>query len=119
MITSGCPSECRCSRCWIPYIPFKSSEDFIKIPGIYLRSFERSFEMKWNHILDCQPECGREIIQIDAPYEGHYSMGMRKYHSHGGDWNEYINYCKKENLLPNYWWMYAEDFPFPDKNIDN
>lgn len=70
--------------------------------------------MKWNHILDKQPENGESIIHIEPPYQGHYLMGMETY----------IQYCLFEDLLkfnkendlkpPNFWWISASEFPFPD-----
>lgn len=70
--------------------------------------------MIWNYIMDKQPETGRSIIQIDRPYEGHYSMGMRDYYQHC-TWAEVLNYCKQEEIpTPDFWWIYKENFPFPD-----
>ncbi len=74
--------------------------------------------MKWNHIMDCQPEHGRSIVQIDAPYEGHYCMRMRDYYQRC-TWEEILEYCKKEKIPnPNFSWVYAEDFPFPSHFIE-
>ncbi len=71
--------------------------------------------MKWNHIMDSQPDHGRSIVQINAPYEGHYSMGMRNYHQIC-TWQEFLNFCLNDGIgNPDFWWMYPEDFPFPDK----
>jgi hypothetical protein len=67
--------------------------------------------MKWNHIMDCQPEHGRKIIKIEPPYRGHYNMGMVTY-SQNGPFQDYVAYL---GFNPDYWWVYAEDFPFPDK----
>jgi hypothetical protein len=74
--------------------------------------------MKWNHIMDCQPEHGRSIIQIDPPYAGHYSMGMRDYYQ-PTTFSELLEYNKIYDWPnPDFWWVYAEDFPFPDKVKD-
>ena len=71
-------------------------------------------EIKWTHIMDSQPENGSTIIQLDPPYDGHYCMGMRKYYTHMS-WDELL---KVNDLYgwsnPDFWWMYAKDFPFPD-----
>lgn len=71
--------------------------------------------MKWIHIMDQQPQHGRRIIQADPPYQNNYHLGIR----------EYVMYCSFEAWMknceifdipkPNFFWMYEEDFPFPDK----
>lgn len=72
--------------------------------------------MKWNHIMDCQPEDGHMIIQCDAPYDGHYNLGMRRYFGSLLSWNlVLLGYKNNDWPLPDFWWVYAEDFPFPDK----
>jgi hypothetical protein len=72
--------------------------------------------MKWFHIRDKQPLDGEDIIQVDPPYEGHYCMGMRKY-SQGCSWEEILRCNEQYGLaLPNFWWMSAKDFPFPDSD---
>jgi hypothetical protein len=72
-------------------------------------------KLSWNHIMDIQPEHDELIIQIDAPYEGHYSMGMRTYYQKC-TWEEMLEYCKHIDIPnPNFWWISAKDFPFPDK----
>ncbi len=69
--------------------------------------------MHWNHIMDCRPEHGRQIIQIDRPYKGHYSMGMRLYHQEC-TFEEVLKFYSDQGMSnPDFWWMYAEDFPFP------
>jgi len=74
--------------------------------------------MKWNHILDTQPGNERSIIQVDAPYQGHYSMGMRQYTSYC-TFQEYLDWIKDNDLpQPDFWWVYAEDFPFPDRKVE-
>lgn len=71
--------------------------------------------MKWRHIIDEQPEHDQEIIQIDAPHEGHYTMGMRKYYQKCS-FEEIVHFDKLHNLGSlNFWWMPADEFPFPDK----
>lgn len=70
--------------------------------------------MKWNHIMDKQPEEGRQIIQIDRPYEGHYPIEMRKY-VQCASWEDHMQYCESIQLFPDFWWLYVEDFPFPDQ----
>ncbi len=70
--------------------------------------------MKWNHIMDCQPEHGREIIQVDPPYEdGNYCIGMREY-GQLCSFEDVLKFCSDNDLPdPNFWWIYIEDFPFP------
>lgn len=71
--------------------------------------------MRWNHIMQNQPDDGRSIVQIDRPCGGHYSMGMRDY-VQGCTWKQYLDWMKQNSLPnPDFWWMYSEDFPFPDK----
>ncbi len=71
--------------------------------------------MEWKHIMDKQPFHGQSIIQIDAPYGGHYAMGMRNYYQ-TCSWDEFLNYNKESDMPnPDFWWIAAEDFPFPDK----
>ncbi len=82
--------------------------------------------MKWNHIMDKQPENETVIIQLDMPqdnqYPGefskHYTMGMRLYRLYG-DWETYMDICKRDNHYPNFWWIYAKDFPFPEPAKDD
>jgi hypothetical protein len=71
--------------------------------------------IKWRHIMDEQPEHGRSIVQIDPLYEGHYAMGQWTYYQ-TCTFKELLDY-NKEYCWPNpdYWWVYSEDFPFPDK----
>jgi len=65
--------------------------------------------------MDSQPEDARSIVQIDAPYEGHYSMGMRDYYQMC-TWEDMLRYCKIEEIPnPDFWGCYAEEFPFPDR----
>lgn len=73
--------------------------------------------INWKHIKDEQPEHDRYIIHVDPPYEGYYTMGMRKYYQ-PHSFEELLEFCEKmECPFPDYWWVYAEDFPFPDKKI--
>lgn len=71
--------------------------------------------MDWKHILDCQPENGRSIIQVDPPFMGHYDMKMRDYNQLC-TFEELLEMYKDCNMqVPDFWWIYEEDFPFPDK----
>jgi hypothetical protein len=74
--------------------------------------------MNWNHIMDKQPENGESIIHIDRPYkDGHYCMGMRNY-IQDCSFEEVLKFCKDyEWPKPDFWWISAKDFPFPDKEI--
>ncbi len=70
--------------------------------------------MKWNHILDKQPEHGKFIIQIDPPYEGHFNIGMREYIQYCS-FEDVLNYSKSNDIpTPDYWWVYVRDFDFPN-----
>ena len=80
-------------------------------------------ELKWNYILDKQPENGTVIVQIDEPWTGSfddadfkkdYPMGMRLY-NHLGKWEDFMKWCDENNIKTSFWWIYAKDFPFPDK----
>lgn len=77
--------------------------------------------MQWNHILDKQPESGSVIIQIEKPFKlydndfkYHYTMGMRQYEMNSS-WKDYMQWCENNNCYPNFWWVYAKDFPFPNQ----
>jgi hypothetical protein len=78
--------------------------------------------MKWNHIMTCQPEDGRQIVQCDPPFDDfitkfHYPIGMRQYVQRC-TFESVLKFCS-DNEIPNpdFWWVYAEDFPFPDKKM--
>lgn len=76
--------------------------------------------MKWNYYKDIQPEHGRLVVQV-YPNEGngYRIIGMMKYYQT----------CSSQDLMKHYedndlteslrfWWVYAEDFPFPDSGCD-
>lgn len=80
--------------------------------------------LKWTHIMDARPNDKTVIIQCDSPEEAswyrecdfkkHYTMGMRTYDSFGQSWEEFLAYSRKEGWRdPNFYWVYAKDFPFP------
>jgi hypothetical protein len=73
--------------------------------------------MNWNHIMDCQPDHDRSIIQCEGPQpDGHYSIGMRYYYQMC-TWKEFLDWSKDNDLNnPDFWWIYKEDFPFPNKD---
>jgi hypothetical protein len=89
--------------------------------SFYLKNNIHEWEdrmIKWNHILDLQPEDGRSIIQVDSPYQGHYTMGMRVYNQYGS-FQEVLDHAEKYGWpKPDFWWVYAEDFPFPKDKLD-
>lgn len=69
--------------------------------------------MNWRYIMDEQPCDGQMIVQVDAPYEQHYTMGMRKYFQKCS-FEEVLNFCKRTNLPnPDFWWIPASEFSFP------
>ncbi len=73
--------------------------------------------MKWIHIMEKQPKDGDSIIQINAPYEGIYGIGMRKYNQKC-TFKELIDFNRLHDIPnPDFWWMLSEDFPFPDKKL--
>jgi hypothetical protein len=72
--------------------------------------------MNWFHILDKQPKHGDLIVHIFPPYEGHWCLGMRKY-DQSGSFEELLHFYKAHDLEPpDFWWVLASDFPFPDQN---
>ena len=74
--------------------------------------------MQWKHILDEQPEHGRRIVQVNPPYEGNYSIGTREYYQKC-TFQELLDYYKSNgDYLPDFWWIYEKDFPFPKKKIN-
>ena len=70
--------------------------------------------LNWIHIMDKQPKNGENIIELHPPYEGHYRMGMRQYTSFIS-WEQYMDFCKLHNISPDFWWIYANDYPFPQR----
>lgn len=69
--------------------------------------------MKWNHIMDKQPEHGERIIQIDYPYSDEYCIGIGNYYQKCS-FQEVVDYYQKHNLgEPDFWWIHAKDLPFP------
>ncbi len=71
--------------------------------------------IKWNHIMNSQPEHGRKIIHLDRPYLGEFTtLGITEYYQKCS-FEELLDYYKKEDIQnPDFWWVYVEDFPFPD-----
>lgn len=77
--------------------------------------------MKWIHVIEQRPERGRKIITISHPFDSngkgdlHYTIGMGAYDV---DWEvlgDYKKHMKSEGWQAQWWWMYAEDFPFPEE----
>ncbi len=71
--------------------------------------------IKWHHIMDQQPVNGSSIIQLDPMYEGRYeTIGFRIWDLRMS-FQEYIKYNTEKDLpLPNFYWMYYKNFPFPN-----
>lgn len=75
----------------------------------------------WKYILESQPEQGRVYIILRGPYEAFPNADYKKrwlmsYRIQDMEipWEEYFRINKENNLpLPDYWWVYATDFPFP------
>ena len=75
--------------------------------------------MKWHHIMEKQPENDEDILLCEDPYHGHYFMGMTKYYQKSS-FEEYLFEIKKRGYpLPNFWWISAKDFPWPNKEMKN
>ncbi len=73
--------------------------------------------MKWNHIMDSQPENERNIVEVHSFGENDFLIGIRRYNSYCS-FETLLKYCLDNDIQnPNFWWMYAEDFPFPKHNI--
>lgn len=75
----------------------------------------------WNYIRDTQPIDGKVIIQVDRAFQGHHTMGMVTYNNRMPI-DELIEFNKKSGWpLPDFWWIYADEFPFPpdSKNEEN
>jgi hypothetical protein len=69
--------------------------------------------------MDCQPEHKRAIVQIDRAYIDkdywHCPMGLRKYEQNC-TFQECLDFCRNNDLKdPDFFWVYAEDFPFPER----
>lgn len=69
--------------------------------------------INWKHIMKEQPEHDRKIVEVHAPYDGHYTIGMRKYNQMCPFQDVIDYYDESEMPYPNFYWVYAEDFPFP------
>lgn len=72
--------------------------------------------MKWIHILDEQPDSGREIIecipfQVGIGFNIHRRSFCKGY---DGTWEEFVAQQTEEGWRPNYWWVYPEDFEWPE-----
>lgn len=75
--------------------------------------------MKWHYIRDKQPEHEESIIHCDRPYHGHYCLGMRNYYQNCS-WQEILDMCDEIKVeRPDFWWISAKDFPFPDQEEEN
>ena len=74
---------------------------------------------KWIHIMDAQPENNRKIVQLDNKFEGEYrTIGFREYKMYCTN-EEYLKWCEDNCLhIPSFYWMYYEDFPFPEQKND-
>lgn len=73
-------------------------------------------KLSWKYIMDEQPIHGKMIVQCDRAYEdGHHCMGQRKY-DQNCNFQDVLDFCD-ENFIgrPDFWWIYAKDYPFPDK----
>jgi len=80
--------------------------------------------MQWINITQERPVNGSLIVVVHPPepnnrYENdmrnRYPMGMQVYKEYI-PWHDYVDWVIKHGGdIPNYWWVYADDFPFPDK----
>lgn len=74
-------------------------------------------QLKWKYIQDEQPEHNEEIIQCNINGEADYTIGIRKYNQNCS-WDKVLLFCKHhEKNAPNFWWISAKDFTFPDKGL--
>lgn len=72
----------------------------------------------WKHIMNEQPEDGQMIVQLDVPYRRHYNIGMRPY-VQKCSWEEILHlYNTTGQGHPDFWWILADDFPFPDTTCE-
>lgn len=76
--------------------------------------------VNWNHIMDKQPEHNELIVMLDSPYEGNFhTLGIIKYQQNCS-FQEVLDVCEKyASKKPDFWWISAKDFPFPDKPSTN
>ena len=82
-----------------------------KDPKHYLEDFPK---IDWKYIIKEQPEHNRKIVEIHESYEGHYCIGMRDYYQQC-PFKDVLDYYELNELpYPNFFWIYAEDFPFPE-----
>lgn len=69
--------------------------------------------IEWHYIMDKQPEHMEEIIQCDRPYQGHYTLGMRKYYQ-TLTFDKFLAESRSLGFNdPDFYWTSAKDFPFP------
>jgi len=68
----------------------------------------------WNYIRDKRPEVEKDIIIVYRPDpDGRHTIGVQRSWDFG-EWDIFIKYCEKTDyVFPDWYWMYAEDFPFP------
>lgn len=106
------------------FVPFERKEKELhrcEKEGYYKGKMSENF-ISWHHIMDKQPIENKRIVQIDRPvkygeddFKKHYTMGLRLYKNYSISFDEYLKWCRENNaLFPDYWWCYAEDFPWPD-----
>lgn len=72
--------------------------------------------MNWHHIMDKQPAHDEMIVECHLPpQDGHYIMGMRKYYQ-TCNFVEILDYFKRfgEGPYPDFYWISASEFPFPE-----
>ena len=71
--------------------------------------------MEWNHISEKQPKDGEVIVQIFPKCKEHHCIGQVIYKQYC-TFDEWINFNRKNGLKePDFWWISANDFPFPDQ----
>ena len=73
--------------------------------------------IKWNYIQDSQPEHGRSIVRVEYDdIDGFGYLCITDYYQYKTTWKELCKYREDNSMSPlSFWWIYKEDFPFPDK----
>ena len=79
--------------------------------------------MKWFRLSEKRPENGSIVVECTDPFElykgdfkNHYTLLVKEYKSYV-PWEDYVEWSNKnEQPIPNFWWTYAKDFPFPGKD---
>ena len=76
----------------------------------------KKIDLNWKHIMDEQPSHGEFVVQCYPADDNHIPIGIMNYYS-TIDFKGYIASCQEQGIpLPDFYWISAKDFPFPNMN---